>query len=216
MPYRSNPIYWIGSTLPQPPEEVSRDKQSEMAHRAIVKLACNNLGAVLYGPPGTGKSTIMANLARPLVSAPLPLTTSRVRHPWLDRQAIWAQAHELIDDIKAEIDHARRYDCSDWSDAFSASGIARTVPYLFLDDLGVESASDYVREKIEALIDARYRSRGKLLTSFTTNLSIHELLERYSQRTVSRLAEMCEFIEISGADRRLQRILKAVREDDAA
>lgn len=164
-------------------------------------------GVLFTGNPGTGKSTVLARYAKAFVEHPMPRITHRTRHLWLDRWALWASAAEFIDDCKHEIALSRRSDFTDFSDAFSATGIARSIELLFLDDLGAEVDSDYSRGVMESLIDARYRDRDKKKTWFTTNLNVSELATRYSERTVSRLCEMCEIFEFTGADRRMARYM---------
>lgn len=190
------------------PENLELDDQAKNAFDALVQAhRILGRGVVFTGPPGTGKSTLLAEFARPFVSQALPAISRRTRHPWLDRAAIWASAAEFVQDVKTEIDLAKRSDFTDFSDAFSASGIARRVAMLFLDDLGAEVNTEYARDVVESLIDARYRDRESLKTFFTTNLSIPELVRRYSDRTVSRLCEMCEIFQFAGADRRMARYL---------
>lgn len=211
MPYSPGPIHWIGSSQPPLAQNLQHDTQAETTLEILYAALSGKAtagsgpyrGGLLYGSPGTGKSTALARFARPVLNVPLPTTTWRVRHHWLDRQAIWTQASELIEDIKHEIALSQRNDFADFGDAFSASGIARRVPMLFIDDLGVEADTGYSRAAMESLIDARYRDRGAHQTWFTTNLSLPELVDRYSNRTVSRLCEMCELVEWRGEDRRI-------------
>jgi len=53
-------------------------------------------------------------------------------------------------------------------------------------------------EHIEDLHHYRRRYRNKLPTIVTTNYSIQILKERYGERTVDRLIEMCTTIENNG------------------
>lgn len=191
---------------PTPPT-LELDKQQNDAYSVLEDAFDAGKGALLTGNPGTGKTLLLAEFARPFVSHPLPTVTHRIRHLWLDRIALWTSAAEFAEDVKAEIGLSRRADFTDFSDAFSATGIARSVPMLFVDDFGAEQNSDYTRSALEALVDARYRDRDQKKTWFTTNLTIPELLERYSDRTVSRLCDMCEIVIFSGADRRMARYL---------
>jgi len=162
-------------------------------------------GVLLFGGTGTGKTTALAHHARPLVQARLPAVSSRTRHLWLDRKAIWAHAADYVDDVKAEIGLSRRSDFTDFSDAFSASGIARGVQVLFLDDVGAETDTPYGRGLIETLIEARSRAAKGHITHVTTNLTLGEISTRYSPRMASRLVGMCEPYCVAGDDRRMRR-----------
>ena len=50
-----------------------------------------------------------------------------------------------------------------------------------------------------------YRYENMLRTFFASNLSLQELAERSGDRIASRIAEMCDIIEIGGEDKRLQK-----------
>lgn len=73
--------------------------------------------------------------------------------------------------------------------------------YLFIDDIGAEKTSDFVIEFLYILINKRYENMKR--TVLATNLSISDFQERYGDRIVSRLMEMCIFVELKGEDRRV-------------
>ncbi len=60
---------------------------------------------------------------------------------------------------------------------------------LVLDDLGTESVSDWVRDRLYLIINRRYESGAP--TIITTNCEEAELEARVGPRIVSRLCEMC-------------------------
>jgi DNA replication protein DnaC len=74
---------------------------------------------------------------------------------------------------------------------------------LFLDDLGAEKASDWVKEQLYIVLNERYNWCRP--TMFTTNLRMKEIAEHYGERFASRLVEMCEVIKIEAPDRRLEK-----------
>jgi DNA replication protein DnaC len=85
------------------------------------------------------------------------------------------------------------------------------VPVLILDDLGAMRPSPWALDTITFLLNTRY-GRG-LTTIVTTNYAdalrserSYEptLQERVSERVVSRLREMCRFVEMYGEDFRCQ------------
>jgi DNA replication protein DnaC len=77
-----------------------------------------------------------------------------------------------------------------------------SVPYLFLDDIGVEKPTEYVLQALFIIIDRRYMDDLHLCIS--SNLSLQELSDRGDARLVSRLVEMCDVFEFSGKDRRIK------------
>jgi DNA replication protein DnaC len=200
MSYAStSPTYWTGSTFASLPKNL---ETSELTNQAILS-GQKELPTLWFGTPGTGKTTLM-RLALEHLSRSDPGSVSyRTSQLWLDRQVIWAQVSDFCRDVKAEIDYAKRW--ADWSERQGASYLSRAVPMLFLDDLGVEQLSDYNLDTICSMIDERYRLKRK--TWLTTNLSVQDIGKRYGSRTLSRLAEMCDFVEQAGADRRMSRLL---------
>jgi len=88
---------------------------------------------------------------------------------------------------------------------------------LVLDDLGAEKTSEWVEETMNLIVNTRYNERR--LTIFTSNFpdipddtEPNALVFRIGHRMRSRLHEMCEFVEMDGADYR-ERPLNAGPED---
>lgn len=73
---------------------------------------------------------------------------------------------------------------------------------LFIDDIGAEKNSEFVDETLYHLINTRYEK--KLVTFFTSNLSLKELAEKNGDRLVSRIAGMCEILKLEGKDKRIE------------
>lgn len=72
--------------------------------------------------------------------------------------------------------------------------------FLFIDDLGSETTTQWVVEQFFYIINQRYNEC--LPIHITTNLGVKELETRYGVRLVSRLIEMCDFIKLNGKDYR--------------
>jgi len=72
---------------------------------------------------------------------------------------------------------------------------------LIIDDVGAEKPTEWVFEQFYRIINHRYEQ--KLPIIFTSNLSLESLAEKLDGRIPSRIVEMCEVIELGGADRRL-------------
>lgn len=84
------------------------------------------------------------------------------------------------------------------------------VDLLVLDDIGSERVTDWVREQLFILINARYE--GLKPTVVTTNCQGKELSDRLGGRTISRLIEASKVINIMAGDYRL-RLNKQILED---
>lgn len=74
------------------------------------------------------------------------------------------------------------------------------IPNLFLDDLGAERVTDWTRASLYIILDRRYANC--LPTVITSNWDLNELGEYVGDRIASRIAGMCEYLEITGPDRR--------------
>ena len=73
--------------------------------------------------------------------------------------------------------------------------------YLIIDDIGSEKTSDFVIEFIYTIINRRYENMKR--TVLTTNLQFKDFGEKYGDRILSRIAEMCVLVELKGEDKRL-------------
>lgn len=71
------------------------------------------------------------------------------------------------------------------------------------EPVGDEAVDEQHEENLKALIDTRYRQKKPLIV--TTNLSGDQLKDTRDisyRRVLSRLYEMCTFLEVQGRDRR--------------
>ncbi len=76
------------------------------------------------------------------------------------------------------------------------------IRVLALDDLGVGSDTAFARQVLQEILDGRdFRDRGGLVV--TSQYSLSGLSLRFHDRSIpSRLAGMCQVVEIGGTDRR--------------
>ena len=78
------------------------------------------------------------------------------------------------------------------------------VPVLVLDDIGAQRPSDYARQMLLTIYDAR-TDRGNR-TIWTSNLTLEELNEYLGdQRLASRIAGSCKVVRLDGDDYRLKK-----------
>jgi len=115
---------------------------------------------VLTGSYGCGKTHLAAAIAN-----------HRQAH---GEPALFVTAPDLLDHLRATFspDSTISYD--------RLFHEIRDAPLLVLDDLGVENASPWAREKLFQLIDHRYRAR--LATVFTMSHPLDEIDERIASR----------------------------------
>jgi DNA replication protein DnaC len=84
-----------------------------------------------------------------------------------------------------------------------ADQIARDKRLVIIDDLGVEKATEFVREITYYIIN--HRDIHCLPTLITTNFDLKQIDDQLDSRLSSRLAGMCEVIKFDGEDRRLNK-----------
>jgi DNA replication protein DnaC len=172
----------------------SLERALEQARRVPDRFpAANNLreqgrGLLLEGPPGVGKTHLAVAVLMQVMN------TSGARGLFYDTR-------DLLRVIRST------YDPSIRTTELDILRPVMTADLLVLDDLGAEKTSEWVEETMNLIVNTRYNERR--LTLFTSNyLDIpddsdpNSLLFRIGFRMRSRLHEMCEFIEMDGADYR--------------
>lgn len=129
------------------------------------------LALQLHGRTGSGKSHLAA-----------AVTAALHRR----RRVAFVYVPALIDRIRAVIDHR--------PGAQFALERTATAPVLVLDDLGAERPTDFVREKLEAIIHERvYRMQPFVVTS---NLDPSELGNRIGEEATRRLGDASEGLRV--------------------
>ncbi len=145
-------------------------------------------GLFLDGAPGVGKT----HLAVAVLKAIVEKSAAR---------ALFYDTRDLLRVIRST------YDPSIRTTELEVLRPVMTVDLLVLDDLGAEKTSEWVEETMNLIVNTRYNERR--VTIFTSNyLDIpddtdsNSLLFRIGHRMRSRLHEMCDFLEMDGADYR--------------
>lgn len=73
---------------------------------------------------------------------------------------------------------------------------------LFLDDIGAEKMTDWVRETFYLILNNKYENMIPVI--FTSNYSLDELAEKVGDRVVSRIMGICDILKLEGNDRRVK------------
>ena len=134
-------------------------------------------GLLLLGQVGTGKSSIAGALGVAL-GAP-------------QRCSFWPVA-DMLAKIQDEFKQAL--------DGYSVRQKIDRRDALVLDDLGTELPTAWRTKALTDVVAHRYDNGLTLIA--TTNLTPKMLGDRLGERTVSRLHEMCELVQVTGTDRR--------------
>ena len=117
-------------------------------------------------------------------------------HPFLIENST-----EMLREIKSSFDvKNKKYDPLE--DTLNFKGL------YILDDVGAEKLSEWVQETFYLIINKRYEEMRP--TIITSNFNINDLAQRIGDRTVSRIVEMCDIVELKGKDKRMEKTNKII------
>lgn len=139
-------------------------------------------GLLLFGKTGRGKSYAAACVANALIDKDIPVYMTN-----------FAKIRNTVQGLFEGK--------QDYFDSFNR------FPLLILDDLAAESKTEYMQEIVYNVIESRLNAGLPLIV--TTNLTKLELLrptEMTHQRIFSRLLEACHPIEVTGEDKRINKL----------
>jgi DNA replication protein DnaC len=158
------------------------------ARRVAESFPVSTRGLLLEGQPGVGKTHLAVAVLKQVIQ------TSGARGLFYDTR-------DLLRVIRST------YDPSIRTTELEILWPVMRADLLVLDDLGAEKTSEWVEETMNLIVNTRYNE--KRLTIFTSNYQDipddtepNSLLFRIGHRMRSRLHEMCEFVEMDGADYR--------------
>ena len=164
-------------------EDLSRFKKAVITCQNFIKNFNSDYhNLFFYGTVGTGKSFLSNCAAKELIES--------------GHSVIYFSAAGLFDllsrysfDYKSKEDERERY-----ADLYQCD-------LLIVDDLGTELTNQFVASRLFSLLNQRHM--GKKATVISTNLSLEELRDRYSDRIFSRITSHYELCKLTGPDIRM-------------
>jgi DNA replication protein DnaC len=188
------------------PQHAQSMKQAKMLTQGFVRdyPGAAEKGLLLMGPSGVGKTHLAVAALKELI---------RRGH-----SGLFCDYRELLKEIQAS------YNPASESTEMRILEPIRNVEILVLDDLGATKPSDWVRDIVGIVINARYNeSRTTLITTNYVDNPVSEgessriggklipalrddaLEQRIGSRMRSRLYEMCRTVEVIAPDFRRER-----------
>lgn len=164
-------------------EDLARFKNAVNTCRNFVKNFNSDYhNLFFYGTVGTGKSFLSGCVAKELIES--------------GHSVIYFSATGLFDLLsKNSFDYKNREELREtYADLYQCD-------LLIIDDLGTELTNQFVTSQLFALLNERHM--GKKATIISTNLSLEELRNRYSERIFSRITSHYEICKLSGPDIRI-------------
>jgi DNA replication protein DnaC len=166
----------------------SLEQAVSKARRVVNAFPAGSQGLLLEGQPGVGKTHVAVAALKQVIQ-----TTGA--------RGLFYDTRDLLRVIRST------YDPSIRTTELEILRPVMTADLLVLDDLGAEKTSEWVEETMNLIVNTRYNE--KRLTIFTSNYQDipdetepNSLLFRIGYRMRSRLHEMCEFVQMDGADYR--------------
>jgi DNA replication protein DnaC len=122
--------------------------------------------AYIYGTTGTGKTQLLYNIVK--------------KHLELEQHVRFIKFVRFMNEL--------RYSDEKLSiiKGYAEKGV------LFIDDIGAENTTEFVREALYELIDTRWERH--LITVISSNCTLEELATRVDDRVASRIAGMSDII----------------------
>lgn len=164
-------------------EDLDRFKKAEeTCHDMIDDFSNEKKSLLFYGTVGIGKSFLSGCVAQELIEK--------------GYSCFYYSAIELFAQISKETFHTSQKD-----DLYNLLDYLYNCDLLIIDDLGTENTNSFVSSQLFSIINER--SLRKRSTIISTNLSLQELRERYSDRVFSRIVTSFNIVHLSGNDIRI-------------
>lgn len=166
-------------------EDLERFKRAvTICHDFVDSFDSKPSNLLFYGTVGTGKSFLSGCVASKILEK--------------GRSVIYFSAINLFKEIAKET-----FENQSKEDLYSLYEYIYNCDLLIIDDLGTEISNSFVSSQLFACINER--ALRKKSTIISTNLSLEEIRDRYSDRVFSRIISTFSACKLSGPDIRIIR-----------
>ena len=147
----------------------------------------------IYGGAGVGKTHLACAMAKFLLKSGLEVK--------------FYNTSDFLEKLRE--DFKRDYDDDEeglFRDIMNFEGV------LILDDLGAESVTDWVLERLYLIINKKYEDMVPII--FTSNCDLEVLTTRMGDRVSTRISEMSEIVWLTGPNKRLEQNMNIQNHED--
>ena len=178
---------WYDNTTPDPSNGLTpyhnMQRIVDICHKFVDNFDKEAANILFFGGTGTGKTFLSNFIAREL------LNTSH--------SVIYLTAIELFTTFQ-------RHDFSRFGeDKDSDANYLSDCDLLIIDDLGTEVGNTYTNSKLFYVINERMLKKKNTIIS--TNLSLSEIRDSYSERIFSRITSSYTILKVFGSDIRMMK-----------
>ncbi len=164
-------------------EDLSRFKNAVSACQDFIKNFRNDYqNLFFYGTVGTGKSFLSGCIAQTLIEE--------------GESVIYFSAAGLFEALSHNM-----YNYKNSEPPYDMHGDLYGCDLLIIDDLGTEMTNSFVATQLFSCLNERHMARQSTIVS--TNLSLAELKDRYSERIFSRISSNYQLYKLTGPDIRM-------------
>ena len=164
-------------------EDLERFKSAVQTGRTFIKnFDSDYQNLFFYGTVGTGKSFLSGCIARELIES--------------GHSVIYFSSAGLFETLSRNM-----FDYKNKDDILSFHEDLHSCDLLIIDDLGTEYTSNVTASVFFSLLNQRHL--GKKSTIISTNLSLEDLRNRYSDRIFSRITNQYTICKFTGPDIRM-------------